>query len=1464
MNYITRSTKYSIYAIVVLIISILFFSFMTQKAYAVDVIASGECGDNATWELTGANTNMVLTVSGNGAMDDYTDVNDIPWYSERQNIVKVVIEPGITHIGRGAFNYCKNLDSITISEGVTSIGEKAFSACSSLTSITIPDSVTSMGAFAFVKCTSLKNVTIGNSLKRIEEGTFLSCSSLTSITIPDSVTSIGVQAFSSCSGLTSITIPDSVTSIEVSAFNSCSSLTEITIPSSVNNISSGTFGFCSNLEEITIPNSVTSIGEYAFRSCSSLTKITIPDSVTSIGEWAFYSCSSLTEITIPDSVTSMGTFVFGKCISLKKATIGNSLKRIEEYAFEECSSLAEITISEGVTSIGNCAFECCSSLTEIMIPSSVISIECKFGDCINMTSIDVAKSNTSYCSYDGCLYNKEMTEFVNCPGAKTSIIIPEGVTSIGEGAFDWCGNLTSITIPEGIISIGAFAFEKCDRLTSITIPDTVESIGAYAFDNCSGLIAIAIPEGVTSIGEYTFNCCSSLASISIPEGVTSIGEGAFYDCNNLSDVYYGGTERHWNEVSIGFDNDALTSANIHYGSQSSESGEDTDDTNEISGILRKGEDYSINWSVKYYLTGTKRANLKISLNGSAKDYDGSLSLYDDNDTENGGTSMPWLAEEYGLEKSDFKEITISGNESNSVALIPDQFKDYNNIKTVYLTNVDEIGSGAFENCASLKSVSGFGEDLHSIGDRAFKNCTSLSETIQARNIWEGWCLVRYYYYPKNLRKIGDEAFYNTPIEYMYLYDSVCDIGDNAFGECSNLTIHCNKGSYALQYAEDNNIPYIYMTGVTQLDSFDVNVDAWSFVNNYDAFGHDAHYYIHYTDMAKYTNTQREIVKKARMKEWSGSCFGMSSLAVLVKMGAILPQSIQEEKYCLYDISAPNNDEVESLINFFHFQQYFRPYASKAASFMKLSDEKKLQTIQSYAEKAMEGEQPFLLTYFYPEDEDGIKLGHAVVGFGVEHGDYQVSKPGSLFEKIEYDSRILLYNCNYPGEIQYLYYNEGTNNWLFPFAKNVAEIGSAVRDRTVLDAAEAGIEEDHFFKTVIHMSDDPSFTLSSQGNSYGITEPGIYGDDAIAVYAPVNETTDGSQESDTLIAVVPDDASFSVTPVDSNAGILMSESDDKLISIDCDNFNKADFTEDGTVMLSGVTGDCSLKFVSNAPSETLGWSTAEFSGNDINGDISARENSEGVILSGSGINGLIINLSDEETSTSFSFDTDESSVLIAGTLGDVKLYTDPDHDGEYDNDLALEMIEQPSDDELVHIDSLPLSGLENKTYTGKTITQNIIIKDNEQVLKEGSDYRLSYENNVNVGVSTVTIQGIGRYTGTVTKTFTISKATNTLSVKGKKATLKYSKLKKRNQTLACSQVITFTDKGQGTPSYTLYSAKKGSKNFKKYFSVNVKTGELKVKKKLKKGTYTIKVNVTAAGNNNYNAAATTVTVKVKVK
>ena len=568
-------------------------ALLPGAAFAADVVASGECGaegDNLTWTL---DSDGVLTISGEGEMANYGDT-PTPWGRQRDTIVAVVMETGVTSIGNSAFLWFSNLASVTIPDSVTRIGEYAFYSCDSLTSITIPDSVTSIGGNAFQGCSSLTSVTIQDGVTSIGDSAFWGCSSLTSITIPGSVTSIGECAFEDCSSLTSVTIQDGVTSIGGSAFWGCSSLDNLTLPDSIESIGTNIL-YCTAYDqnEANWVNHALYIGDYLIAVRYGVEQIEIGANVRCVADGAFggryypnltsisvsqsnpyftahdgvlynknmtrlIACPSKKEgtLVVPSNVTTIERYAFYDCSSLTSVTIPDSVTTIERYAFYYCSSLTSVTIPDSVTSISGGAFKFCSNLTSVTIPGSVTSIgKSAFFSCSNLTSVTIPGSVTSIggSAFEGC-------------SSLTNVTIPDSVTSIGGSAFEGCSSLTSVTIGNSVTSIGGSAFEGCSSLTSVTIPDSVTSIGWYAFSGCSALTSVTIGNSVTSIGGSAFQGCSSLTNVTIPDSVTSIWECAFDSCTNLTDVYYGGTEAQWNAIEIDSSNDSLRNAAIHYNS----------------------------------------------------------------------------------------------------------------------------------------------------------------------------------------------------------------------------------------------------------------------------------------------------------------------------------------------------------------------------------------------------------------------------------------------------------------------------------------------------------------------------------------------------------------------------------------------------------------------------------------------------------------------------------------------------------------------------------------------------------------------------------------------------------------------------------------------------------------------------------------------------------------------------------
>ena len=302
-----------------------------------------------------------------------------------------------------------------------------------------------------------------------------------------------------------------------------------------------------------------------------------------------------------------------------------------------------------------------------------------------------------------------VTSIGNCAfdvcSSLTSATIPNSVTGIGNWAFYGCSSLTSATIPYSVTSIGEDAFNGCKSLTSVTIPNSVTSIANGAFSNCSSLTSVTIPDGVTSIGESALYGCSSLTNVTIPKSVTSIGDWAFSNCTSLTNVTIPKSV-----TRIGFGAFSGSNATITVASGNSE-------YCSVAGAL-----YNKQKTTLFYPGMIKDGSFRIP---------------------NSVTTIAYSA--------------FEGCSSLTSVTIPN--------------SVTSIGWYAFRDCSSLTRIT-IPNSVTSIGEWVFGSCTSLTRVT----------------IPDNVTSIGRFAFYYcTSLTSVTIPDGVTRIGDSAFYDCSSLT-----------------------------------------------------------------------------------------------------------------------------------------------------------------------------------------------------------------------------------------------------------------------------------------------------------------------------------------------------------------------------------------------------------------------------------------------------------------------------------------------------------------------------------------------------------------------------------------------------------------------------------------------------------------------------------------------------
>lgn len=327
--------------------------------------------------------------------------------------------------------------------------------------------------------------------------------SIQTIVIGDQITQIGWNAFpwTACS---TIKFGKNVRSIGERAFNGCRNLNgDLTLPDSVQTIGAGAFQGCEKLSgDLTIPDSVQTIGDSAFEFCTGLNgTLTLGKNLRTIGKMAFSGCAFTGSLTIPEGITEIAIGTFSSLYQSSgmftgKLTLPSTLKTIGASAFSYTDFSGELLIPDGVTSIGANAFKECDGFGGLLsLPDSVKTVgEWAFYLCKGFTGLKLSAGLTKI----------EKLSFAHMYGLRTEVVIPEGVTEIGESAFS-CSYMPSVRLPSTLKKIEKQAFMYAHNLTKITLPDGLETIGDEAFSGCHPRNAVVLPASIKSIGKKAFD-----------------------------------------------------------------------------------------------------------------------------------------------------------------------------------------------------------------------------------------------------------------------------------------------------------------------------------------------------------------------------------------------------------------------------------------------------------------------------------------------------------------------------------------------------------------------------------------------------------------------------------------------------------------------------------------------------------------------------------------------------------------------------------------------------------------------------------------------------------------------------------------------------------------------------------------------------------------------------------------------
>ncbi len=1460
-----------------------------QEQAAQSGVRSGVCGDDLNWTLNEAG---VLRINGTGEMYDYEFFkSDPPWnlygdeYYNNHSVKSLIISEGVTSIGNVAFSRCYALESVSLPSTLQKIGNSAFEECQKLKEVIFPSGLLSIGNDAFRKCTSLAGVNIPDSVTDYGQMVFEECSAMPFIRLGKNITgatyNLRGNDFNDCTSLTSIQVsPEnpSYTSVDGVLFNRSKTTlvsypparpgTHYTIPDTVHTIGYHAVSNCVNLTSVTVPDSVYAIDDGGFDGNEKLQHIDLGNGVRSMGIWALANCTSLESVTLPRKLQCVNYCLFAYDTALRKVFFTGSAPTFKSNAFRDVKASVYFP-----TNVGN------GWTNEIMSPSYE-------GDLIwlpwnaPLTPIDgctVTLAHESYI-YDGAEKKPAVTVTLNgATLSKTSDFdvrysnnINVGtatVTITGKGFYAGTvqKNFTITEAPKTDIQNAAvtlsqekYTYDGAEkrpavtvRLNGVALKENTDFSVAYSNNRNVGVATVT----VTGKGSYTGTVQKTFTIEEAPR--TDIKDAAI--TLSQEKYTYDGTEKrpavtvrlngvtlkentdytvaYSDNVNVGVAKVTVTGAGGYTGSA-----EKTFTIVEAPKTDIRNADITLSQESFTYDGAEKKPAVTVKLNGRTlkADVDYTVSYLDNikagmakvivtgKGNYTGAAQKTFTIQEApkisiakavitlsqekytydGAEKKPSVTVKLNGK---TLKQNTDYTVAYSNNKNVGTAKVTVTGKGGY---------TGSAQKTFTITEAPKTSIAKATVTLSPESYAYDGAAKK----PAVTVKLNGKTLKQNT-DYTVAYSNNKNVG------VAKATV-TGKGSYTGTVTRTFSI-------VAKTKAFAWGKDNWNYNNSSSQKYFSSGKYIDQINSAylnklkkSLTNSEYQaIFNKSRgwiYDRFSGSCYGMSSTALLAKRGYLPYTQYKSGASSLYQLNYPLADmKVSSLVTYYQMLQVKGVIQQQYRTLPTKSHKENIQKILSLLDA-----NPTVLVGF---KKDGWG-GHAVLAYGYDYGSF-------TWNGVSYQGRIKICDPNSSRRTSdnsqcHIYFNTKTYNWEIPYYSYASIKSSSGAKFNYVGASVNEINSGGYLSgTDKNGISDYVARIDAAAISRNRTVIKML--EQNGVYIPNHAASDDIVEDYSYVLGSEGDGTIGYNLYDAESPYKVSQEDPVKLQLSIDYGDcfleggsmagkNVIFDKDGYVSVAGESADFNIAMTFNEDYPT-DWFTMTVKGKNSD-EASLQKVEDGYILEGENLEKIDVEANNREDSVHASFSTSYPSAYICeideNTVG-VKV--DKDNNGSYETLIAKGSGEKPQAP--VSIEKAKISGIKTAyTYTGKKQTPKPVVKAAGKTLLNGTDYAVSYKNNQNVGTATVTIKGKGGFTGTQKITFKINPKKTSLKslTKGKKQiTVKW---KKQTAQASGYEIQCSTSKNFTKNATTLTTVKKASaastviknrKAKKKYF-VRIRT------------------------------------------